>query len=64
MVFLILSTTMSGIENISQNCFLSSLMQCMSVNESLFNALVIHSRNHVPDPSKYYKIDYIYNFNV
>ena len=53
-VFLILPTTMSGIENISQNCFLSSLMQCMSVNESLFNALVIHSRNHVPDPSKYY----------
>ena len=35
----------------------------MSVNESLFNALVIHSRNHVPDPSKYYNIDYIYNFN-
>ena len=39
-------------------------MQCMSVNESLFNALIIHSRNHIPDPSKYYKIDYIYNFNV
>ena len=61
MVFLILSTTMSGIENISQNCFLSSLKQCVSVNESLFNALVIYSRNHIPDPSKYF--DYIYNFN-
>ena len=52
MVLLELLAIMSGIENLAQNCFVSSHMQCMSVNESLFNALVVDSRNHVPDQSK------------
>ena len=59
MVLLGLSSIMWEIKNLAQNCCLSSLMQCMSVSESLYNGLVVHSRNHVPDPSKYYKIHYI-----
>ena len=53
-VLLTLSATMSGIVNLAQNCFLSSLVQAMSVNESLFLALSIHSRSHVDVIGKYF----------
>ena len=53
MVLLTLSFTMSGIMNLGQNCFLNALMQCMSVNQTLINALQIHSRTHEQQGGKF-----------
>ena len=59
-VLLTLSTTMSGIVNLGQNCFVNALMQCFSVNQSMVNALEVHSRHHDTVTSKY-NISEIFN---
>ena len=47
--FLILSSTMSGIENSqgSQHCYFNSLLQCLSINQTLFEELERHNINHI-----------------
>ena len=53
MVFLISSPNMLGIEKGGQHCYLNALLQCMSVNNRLVNALTVHPRNHVAELCKY-----------
>ena len=47
--FLILSSKMSGIENSqgSQHCYFNSLLQCLSINQTLFEELERHNINHI-----------------
>ena len=52
---------MSGIENGGQHCFVNMLMQCLSVNQTLVNALHVHSRNHVDEIGMYH-ITLLINF--
>ena len=59
-VLLALSTTMSGMVNLGQNCFVNALMQCFSVNQSMVNALEVHSRHHDTATGKY-NISEIFN---
>ena len=51
---LILSSIMTGIENTqgSQHCYFNALLQCFSVNQTLFKELERHNVNHIIDQGK------------
>ena len=45
---------MTGIENTqgSQHCYFNALLQCLSVNQTLFEELERHNVNHIIDQGK------------
>ena len=45
---------MSGIENTdgSQHCYYNALLQCLSINETLFSELEHHNLNHIVNKGK------------
>ena len=52
--FLILSSIMMGIKNTqgSQHCYFNVLLQCFSVNQTLFEELEWHNVNQIIDQGK------------
>ena len=52
--FLVLLAKMSGIENTdgSQHCYYNALLQCLSINETLFSELEHHNLNHIVNEGK------------
>ena len=52
--FLILLSIMTGIGNTqgSQHCYFNALLQCFSVNQTLFEELERHNVNHIIDQGK------------
>ena len=54
MVFLFISPNMSGIENTDggQHCYYNALLQCLSINETLFSESERHNLNHIVNEGK------------
>ena len=56
-VLLPMQAIMSGIENKEggRHCYLNLLLQCMSINDILFEDLQRHNMNHIIPDGKYYE---------